>query len=381
MYDITLGMYDYQLVMYVAQKSQKDPKEYVPFLQELSKLDQFYARYKIDCYLKRFSLAVSHIAPLCSVDKNKFEECIQLVKKHSLYETALTAFSSDKECYKIICNLFADHLRVKGKLTEASLMYERGGDYQQALSSARNTLDWQRCLILAKKCLFDESQLKDLAGKLMASLSDLNRFKECSEIVRNFYSDDKKLLIETLTNGRHYTEALLEISLSGDENLIDSLINARFNQHLVEAINSIAEDKKSFLQQKDRVLQVREDKLKKILLDDEHDDMLSDTTSIASQSSRVTSKTFRSSKAKRKYERKLTNLKEGNKFEDIALIDSLWKLILKINSFEYQNAIKELIKNGVELSFDEKARELQVTIKLIVFKHYLMIFFVTAAYT
>jgi elongator complex protein 1 len=360
MYNIALGMYDYQLVMYVAQKSQKDPKEYVPFLQELSKLDQSYAKFKIDCHLKRFSKAVGHIAILCEDDDKKFHECIEVVKKHTLFDAALEAFKDNEKCYKKICNLFADHLRIKGKLVEASLMYERGGDYLQALSSARNTLDWQRCLILAKKCSFDDTQLKDLAGKLMASLSDLNRFKECSEIVRKFYSDENKLLIETLINGRFYSDAILEISFNGDENLLEELIKPRLNQHLIDGLNSISEEKNKFLQQKERLAQVRDEKAKKSLLDDEQDDMLSDTTSIASQSSRLTSKTFRSSKAKRKYERKLTNLKEGNKFEDIALIDSLWKFVQKINSGEYQNSIRELIKNGVEMGLDEKAKELQV---------------------
>lgn len=353
-------MYDYQLVMYVAQKSQKDPKEYVPFLQELSKLDQSYAKYKIDCYLKRFSRAVGHIAALCTDDEKKFEECIEVVKKHSLFDAALEAFANNEKCYKKICNLFGDHLRIKGKLVEASLMYERGEDFNQALSSARNSLDWQRCLILAKKCSFDDSQLKDLAGKLMTSLSDLNRHKECTEIVRKFFNDDKKLLIETLCNGKFYSDALLEVLLNGNEDLIESIIKPSLSQHLIDSINSITEEKKNFLQQKERLLQVRDEKTRNNLLDDEQDDMLSDTTSIASQSSRITSKTFRSSKAKRKYERKLTNLKEGNKFEDIALIDSLWKFVQKANSFEYQNGMREMIKNGVEMGLDEKAKELQV---------------------
>lgn len=364
LYNVALGLYDYQLVMYVAQKSQKDPKEYVPFLQQLSKLDQSYAKFKIDCFLKKFSHAVQHIAPLCEDDEKMLEECMELVKKHSLFEAAMKAFSNDLKSYKKICNIFGDHLRIKGKLSEASLMYERGGDYQQALSSARNTLDWQRCILLAKKYGHDDAQLKELAGKLISSLNESNRCKESSELVRRFFSEDKKMLIETLVSGRHYTEALLEITLSGDEDFIDTILKPRLSVHLDDTINSLNDDRNSFLQQKERILQVRGEKLRKLQnpQDDDNDDMFSDTTSIASQSSRNSAKTFKSGKNKRKYEKKLTNLKQGNRFEDIALLDSLWKLIHKIICLDYQNSIKELIKNGIELSMDEKARGLQVSL-------------------
>lgn len=92
------------------------------------------------------------------------------------------------------------------------------------------------------------------------------------------------------------------------------------------------------------------------------DEMFSETTSINSQSSRNTAKTFKSSKTRRKHERKLMNLKQGNRFEDIALVDSLWKLVHKILSNENQNTIKELLLAGFELKLDDDAKSLQVSI-------------------
>ncbi len=62
LYNIALGMYDLPLVVMVAEKSQKDPKEYLPFLNGLRKLPLDYQRYKIDCYLKRYDKALHHIA-------------------------------------------------------------------------------------------------------------------------------------------------------------------------------------------------------------------------------------------------------------------------------------------------------------------------------
>ena len=62
LYDVALGMYDFSLVLLVAEKSQKDPKEYLPFLNELRKLPLHYQRYRIDRYLHRFDKALQHIS-------------------------------------------------------------------------------------------------------------------------------------------------------------------------------------------------------------------------------------------------------------------------------------------------------------------------------
>ncbi len=61
LFDVALGTYDFDLVLMVAEKSQKDPKEYLPFLNDLKKLEENYMKYKIDLYLKRFKKALQSI--------------------------------------------------------------------------------------------------------------------------------------------------------------------------------------------------------------------------------------------------------------------------------------------------------------------------------
>ena len=74
-------------------------------------------------------------------------------------------------------------------------------------------------------------------------------------------------------------------------------------------------------------------------------------------------KTFKSSKIRRKNERKLHNLKEGNKFEDLALIDSINKLTQKILGLDHQQYIREMLKNSIEMKLDEEGRNLQRSYK------------------
>lgn len=61
LYNVALGMYDFGLVVMVAQQSQKDPREYLPFLTELSKLEKFQQRFRIDDYLGRKEKALINL--------------------------------------------------------------------------------------------------------------------------------------------------------------------------------------------------------------------------------------------------------------------------------------------------------------------------------
>jgi elongator complex protein 1 len=70
----------------VAQKSQKDPKEYLPFLANLQSMDKYTQRYTIDAHLGRWDSALKNLA---ASGEDRLEEVIALMNKHSLYQTAL----------------------------------------------------------------------------------------------------------------------------------------------------------------------------------------------------------------------------------------------------------------------------------------------------
>lgn len=164
LYDVALGLYDFDIVLFVAQKSQKDPKEYLPFLNELKQLEENYRKYRIDNYLKRYEKALDHIVK-CGVEK--LDECKELIEKHNLYTKALRLFKPSDECYNDIVLLYADHLRAKGLVYEACLMYERGGDFNQACLSAKHTLDWKKVMRLAVKCNYPKEENEKMCRYVM----------------------------------------------------------------------------------------------------------------------------------------------------------------------------------------------------------------------
>lgn len=157
LYDVALGLYDFELVLFVAQKSQKDPKEYLPFLNELKQLEENYRKFRIDNHLKRYEKALTHIVK-CGVEK--LDECLELIEKNGLYTSAIRLFKATDECYNDVVLQYADHLRAKGVFYEASVMYERGRDFKQAFLSAKHTLDWRRCVQLAKKAEYSGEEVE-----------------------------------------------------------------------------------------------------------------------------------------------------------------------------------------------------------------------------
>ena len=51
----------------MAQKSQKDPKEYLQFLNELKRYPETYRKFKIDSHLKKFDSALKHLVSIFSL--------------------------------------------------------------------------------------------------------------------------------------------------------------------------------------------------------------------------------------------------------------------------------------------------------------------------
>lgn len=146
---------------------------------------------------------------------------------------------------------------------------------------------------------------------------------------------------------------------------IESIIKPHLNQYAKHLTQTIQDESDKFVKQKTRLATIRIEKSKRKLENDCDDvddsDMFSDTSSMnssrISNSSRGTGRTHRSSKNRRKHERKLLNLKEGNPFEDIALIDALYNLAL--STFEQQKSIRIICRTLIDQAMDELGMELQ----------------------
>jgi elongator complex protein 1 len=116
LYENALGLYHLDLALLVAQRSQKDPREYLPFLQKLQELPLVRRKFTIDDFLGRRNKALNHLNSLTELD-----EFIQYTVKHHLYEEALKLRRYDEEGIRRIMRLYADHLSNNSRYKEAAL--------------------------------------------------------------------------------------------------------------------------------------------------------------------------------------------------------------------------------------------------------------------
>lgn len=158
LFDVSLGMYDFDLVLLVANKSQKDPKEFIPMLNELNQMDDNYKRFSINKHLKRFSKAVKCLV-MCGPEK--YEELKTFVKYHSLYREALEQFSPIDDIYKEMSNDFGQYLRLKKQFIEAGVVFERAGSYDKAIDCYKDAMEWELAIKLAYN-RWSSEQFKEL---------------------------------------------------------------------------------------------------------------------------------------------------------------------------------------------------------------------------
>uniref|UniRef100_A0A673I7Y5 Elongator complex protein 1 n=1 Tax=Sinocyclocheilus rhinocerous TaxID=307959 RepID=A0A673I7Y5_9TELE len=352
LYEHSLGTYDFDLVLMVAEKSQKDPKEYLPFLNMLKTLEPNYQRYTIDKHLKRYRKALHHLS---KCGEEHFTELLSLVKDQRLYSDALELYPSDSEQYKTLSVAYAEHLVEQQQAEQAGLLLWRCGENARALQAFISCTSWRNTLAVATHIPLPPEQLallaRDLAGRDLCH--------DCEEA------------ISALIQGAAWEEALRLIYLYNRQDIIETdlksaLLDAHSNQ------TSFLESQKTlFIRHKNRLAVVRELKAKARLelFDEDGPDcadaeLYSEASSVltgshlGSKYSRSNSRiSSRSSKNRRKAEGKKHSLKEGSPFEDIALLNALIQIITIVDKMREE--VHSLLKALVLFQFDGPASSLQ----------------------
>lgn len=151
LFDTALGMYDFSLVLLVAQHSpKKDPREYLPFLRDLRDAGDLhglgYQKFKIDDYLKKYEKALwglheagMHIFETIMPGKlahsvqgsAKFDEAMAYVEKHRLYQEALRIWANETDARARLMDIYGEHLFERREFRQAAL-----GEYFQPRSAA-----------------------------------------------------------------------------------------------------------------------------------------------------------------------------------------------------------------------------------------------------
>ncbi|GAA5889329.1 hypothetical protein JCM6882_000709 [Rhodosporidiobolus microsporus] len=344
LFDLALGMYDFPLVLMVAQQSQKDPREYLPFLRALRALPPFLQRHKIDDYLGRHDSALRNLS---KAGEEHFEDALAYCKKHGLYEVALEAYAREADKYQVILCANAEYLFDKSKYSQAGLLFQLGGQTDKALLAYQRAHAWQELFTLALSAGVVQEEIKEMAVDVAENLVGKRRYAEAARVLLE-YGQDVESAVQALCEGNLYSEAIRLISLHSRSDLLESHIEPStldMQQRLVDDMSDLTEQlEKQVKRLADLKVKCEQNPYQYFCIDDPAaalenvelaPDGMSDAgtaftrytvapTTMASQTSRGTSKT---STSKRRQALKKAAGKKSSVYEEMYLLNSMKKTV------------------------------------------------------
>ncbi|KAG7550537.1 Elongator complex protein 1 [Arabidopsis thaliana x Arabidopsis arenosa] len=203
-FEAALGLYDLNLAAIVALNSQRDPKEFLPYLQELEKMPESLMHFKIDIKLQRFDSALRNIV---SAGDGYFPDCMNLIKKNpQLFPLGLQLIT-DPGKKQAVLEAWADHLIDEKRFEDAATTYLCCCKLEKASKAYRECGDWSGVLRVGALMKLGKDEILKLAYELCEEVNALGKPAEAAKIALE-YCRDISGGISLLINAREWEEAL-----------------------------------------------------------------------------------------------------------------------------------------------------------------------------
>ena len=347
LYDTALGLYDLDVALLVAQQSQKDPREYLPYLQSLQDMQSLRQKFTIDNDLKRYSKALVHLHALES-----FDELKNYTERHELYSAAIEMYRYDHARLSELMRMHADFLRSRNRYKEAGIAYEYIGDHIAACEAYRAVSMWQECLTNAALVPLSTGELNTMADDLANSLQEAKDFASAARIHLD-YLEDLAGAASLLCKGYQFAEATRLVASRQNPELLRTVIDPGLIEASASMTEMLAEMKSQLTAQVPRLRELRQKKASDPMafLDgaDGGDGDIPDNISLAPTDASTSAGTFmtrytnrstgtlatnatrKTSKNRRREERKRARGKKGTVYEEEYLVNSIARLIERLN--------------------------------------------------
>jgi elongator complex protein 1 len=382
LYDNALGLYNLDLALLVAQQSQKDPREYLPFMQNLQEMTELRRRFTIDDYLNRNVKALAHLHEL-----DAFTELQAYTQKHVLYQPALSLYRYNPIQHTILTELYAQYLESKSSFKEAGLAYESLHNYTKATSCylSSGALSWRETLFcaLSQNPPLSGPALTELATSLFDALIESKDYFAAATIQREYLSSIHNAC-RAYCRGYFFADALHLIALKGCPDLLEEVIDPSLGDALASSTELLSECKAQLLAQVPRISELRAKALADPLAFYEGerggDGEIPDDVSVAASSRLSTNRSLftrytgkgsqgqsigtagtgvsrATSKNRRREERKRARGKKGSVYEEEYLVASVGRLIERVESV--RGEVGRLIEGLVRRGMWERARAIE----------------------
>jgi len=374
LFDAALALYDLDLALLVAQNAQRDPREYMPFLQSLQDMPLLRRRYKIDDYLRNYAKALTSLHAMGAHD-----EVETYTVKHNLYTTALALYQYDQTHLVEMTRLYAQHLSAQSQHASAAILFESLQDYTSAYPLYTLAHQWREALTCAALVPVGDEPLRALARTLATTCADESRDYRAAATIYLEYLDDVPGAARLLCRGSYFSDAGRILSRRGLREEMSLILDNGLTERFGEIIELVADCKSQLAGQLPRIKELRKKKEEDPLafyggdptlgnadgvdIPDNVSLAATDTSTLGGQSlftrygsnaskfggtvaSNLSRKT---SKTKRREERKRARGKKGSVYEEEYLVGSVARLIQRVNGVhdEVKRLINGLLRRGM----------------------------------
>ncbi|XP_050209805.1 elongator complex protein 1 isoform X2 [Mercurialis annua] len=343
-FEAALGLYDLHLAAIVALNSQRDPKEFLPYLQELERMPSLIMRYTIDLKLQRLEKALKHIV---SAGDAHYSECMDLLKKYpQLFPQALQLIIDPVKRTEIL-EAWGDDLIDKKCFEDAATTYICCSSLENALKAYRACGNWSGLLTVAGLLKLDKASVLQLAHEVREELQALGKPGEAAKIALEYCGDVNGGIV-LLISARDWEEALRVAFMHMREDLVLIVKNAS-----VEGANALISEYEEGLEKVGkyltRYLAVRQRRL--LLAAKLQSEDRTRKSSAASVSSSMTSKGRNARRQRNK-----GKIRPGSPGEELALVDHLKGMSLTDGA---KRELRSLLIALIMLGQEDTARKLQ----------------------
>ncbi|KAI0194858.1 IKI3 family protein [Xylaria flabelliformis] len=379
LYDEALGLYHLELALLVAQQGQRDPREYLPFIQNLHELPKLRRKFAIDDHLSRHTKALSHLK-----DLHAHQEAQDYTVKHSLYSTALSLYRYDATNLAILRGLYATYLESRSKYREAGLTYESLHDYSAATRCYRaaGVSCWRECLFTAHQQTppLSADALTELATTLAEAVYEAKDYAAAATIHLE-HLGSLEAAIPCLCKGYFFADAMRLCIQHHKLDLLPTLVDTGLAESLGSSTEFLADCESQLRAQVPRIAELRrkaaEDPLAFYEGEREGGADVPDDVSVAA-SSRVTAGgaslftrytgrnsvgtlgtgvSRATSKNRRREEKKRARGRKGTVYEEEYLVNSVQRLVERVETTRPD--IDRLLAGLVRRDMVERARALE----------------------
>jgi len=381
LFDHALGLYNLDLTLLVAQQSQRDPREYLPFIQELHRMPTLNRQFAIDDKLERKEKALGHLKAL-----NNFEDVEKYVVKHNLYQQALGLYRHDEQRHRALTDLYAVYLKSVSRFREAGLAYESLGSFSEAVDCyiKAGATCWRECLFVAQQQQdppIAAEKLQEIASSLADALREAKDYVAAATIHVE-YLGAIEAAIRCFCKGYLFADAMRLVALRKRPELLESAIDGGLVEAFSSSTEFLADCKTQLKAQVPRIAELRKKAREDPLAFYEGEygrpgEDIPDDVSIAASSRLSTSASLftrytgkagsagtlgsnvsrATSKNRKREEKKRARGRKGTVYEEEYLVNSVRRLVERVESTKGE--VERLVFGLVRRNMAERARTIE----------------------